>query len=249
MAEADRAIPANLALLLMPAVIGVVFLLAPLVGALDAGWMVEFVAIELFCFAAPALLAARMSVGTGALGLRWPSGRALLGAVLFGASFWYLNLVLVAPILAEWTSEADRALEVAIAADQPLWLELLILALVPAVCEELLVRGAIARGLAPRFGVVAAVLVSSAYFSLLHLSLARALPTAVLGAVLAIIAIRGGSLVPPILIHFLNNAAAVALSNPGAAPAVKALDRAPAITGSVALMASAIGLILMLRRR
>ena len=213
----------------MPAVFGIAFLVAPVVGALGLVWPAEFPLIEVSCLLLPALVAARVTTGSvrGALALRWPTGRVMAGALLFGATFWYLNLVLVAPLL----------------------LELAVLALVPAVCEEILVRGAIARGLAARFGPLAAVLVSSAYFALLHLSLARALPTFVLGVASAAIVLRTGSLVPAIIIHGLHNAAALVLTEPSMAAATLAIGSRPELALAVGVGGSVAGLFMLLHRR
>ncbi|HEU5057478.1 MAG TPA: hypothetical protein VFU21_13170, partial [Kofleriaceae bacterium] len=149
----DRPVPHQAAILLMPAVFGLAILVAPALGALHLVWQAEFPLVEALCILLPALVAARATTTSvrGALALRWPGGRVLAGALLFGATFWYLNAVLVAPLLSEHTSASDRVLAGALAEDVPLLLELLVLALVPAVCEEILVRGAIARGLATRF--------------------------------------------------------------------------------------------------
>lgn len=247
----ERAIPHRAALFLMPAVVGLAILIGPAIGALGLVWMAEFPLIQLFCIALPALVAARASTSfpAAALGLRLPSGGALAGAILFGASFWYLNAALVAPLLAEHASESDRVLAGALAEEQPLWLELLVLALVPSVCEELLVRGAITRGLAPRFGALAAVLMSSGYFALLHVSLARALPTAVLGVFLALAVLRSGSVLTSIIIHGLNNAAAVLLGEPAMAGALGWLEENPATALPAALLAAGVGFSLLRLRR
>jgi len=235
----------------MPAVFGLAILIAPVVSSLGLVWLAEFPVVEAICILLPALVAARAAPGSvrGALGLVWPPARVLAGALVFGATFWYLNAVLVAPLLAEHTSASDRALAVAIADDTPLLLELLVLAVVPAICEEILVRGAIARGLAGRFGPVAGVLLSSGYFALLHLSLARALPTLVLGGFLAAIVLRTGSLVPAIFIHALNNGAALLLTDPSVAQALIDASPPPELFFGVACGGTAIGLFMMLHRR
>jgi membrane protease YdiL (CAAX protease family) len=246
-----RPVPLQTAILLMPAVFGLAVLVAPAIGALGLVWLAEFAIIEPVCFGLPALVAARATTGSvrGALALSRPTRRALAGALLFGGTFWYLNATLIAPLLAEHTSASDRALAGALADQMPLALEVLVLAVIPAVCEELLVRGAIARGIAARLGPVAGVLLSSAYFALLHLSLARALPTAVLGAALAIVVLCTGSLVPAMLIHALNNTAALLLGDPSMSAAVDLLARHPLAALFASSIGSLAGLFLLLRRR
>ncbi len=70
-------------------------------------------------------------------------------------------------------------------------------------------RGVLARGFATRLPLPFAVLASAALFSAYHMSPVQALPTFVLGAMLAVVAIRGGSIVPTMLAHAINNAIAI----------------------------------------
>ena len=247
----DRPVPHLAAILLMPAVFALAFLVAPVVGSLGLVWLAEFPVVEAVCILLPALVAARGTTDSvrGALALRRPSGQVLIAALLLGASFWYLNLMLVAPIFAEHTSVSDRALASGLAEGHPLAVELLVLTLVPAVCEEILVRGAITRGLAARYGPVAAVIVSSSYFALLHLSLARALPTLVLGGLLAAVVLRTGSTIPGMIIHALNNAAAVLLADPALAAANRAIGGHPELAMPAAAVGTALGAFILFRRR
>ncbi|HPU96349.1 MAG TPA: ABC transporter permease subunit/CPBP intramembrane protease [Candidatus Hydrogenedentes bacterium] len=91
------------------------------------------------------------------------------------------------------------------------WL-FLVVALSPALCEEVLFRGVLLRGFAGRFPAWAAVLLVSFLFGLFHLSIFRFLPTALLGIPLAYIALRSGSVFPAMLAHALVNALALAFS-------------------------------------
>lgn len=82
-------------------------------------------------------------------------------------------------------------------------------ALTPAICEELLFRGAILGLLGkslPRWGQV---LLVGVLFGFIHASFFRVLPTGALGLVLTWAALRSGSLAIPVLMHFLNNALSV----------------------------------------
>jgi len=82
--------------------------------------------------------------------------------------------------------------------------------LVPAVVEELLLRGTILPPLR-RFGDGFAVVCTAALFALLHQNMEQAPMAFVSGLALGWVYIRGGRLVIPILVHLWNNAAAVAL--------------------------------------
>ena len=102
----------------------------------------------------------------------------------------------------------------------PLWANLLGLAAVPALCEELIFRGYAQRQCERATGAAWGILLTGVLFGLYHLSLAQVVPLAVLGVYLAYLTWRTGSLWPAILVHFANNAfavvgAKVATSRPG----------------------------------
>jgi membrane protease YdiL (CAAX protease family) len=84
------------------------------------------------------------------------------------------------------------------------------MALTPAVCEELLFRGYVHRQVERRLGPAWAIGLVSVLFGLYHLQPTKALPLAVLGAWLGYLTWTTGSIVPAVVVHFLNNALAVA---------------------------------------
>ena len=91
-------------------------------------------------------------------------------------------------------------------------LVLLCIAVAPGICEELLCRGTLLSGLRRGLGPVGAVLISSFMFAVLHLSPYRFLPQFAIGVVLALLALRSGSLLPGMMVHALHNAGAVLLA-------------------------------------
>lgn len=86
----------------------------------------------------------------------------------------------------------------------------LVLAVVPGICEEIAFRGVLLYGLRKRLGPVALCLAVGGIFGLFHVSLFRILPTAYLGTVLAAVVVLTGSIFPAMLWHVLNNAVALA---------------------------------------
>ncbi|MHC4601469.1 MAG: lysostaphin resistance A-like protein, partial [Planctomycetota bacterium] len=79
-------------------------------------------------------------------------------------------------------------------------------AVVPPVCEEVLLRGVLLRSLRTLVGTPTAVFVSAVFFSLLHLPLfAALLPIFLLGLLLGSITVMSRSILPAMAIHFLNN--------------------------------------------
>ncbi|MBU1637441.1 ABC transporter permease, partial [bacterium] len=88
----------------------------------------------------------------------------------------------------------------------PLAYALLLLAVLPGICEELLCRGFMLRAFRPRLGTTGAIVIVSIIFGLLHMNPYRLLPTIVIGVLLALLSIWSGSIYPAMLGHFMNNA-------------------------------------------
>lgn len=80
----------------------------------------------------------------------------------------------------------------------------LAVALLPAVCEELVFRGVILNSI-KKMGVLFSVLVCGGLFALFHMNPAQTVYQFCCGAVFALIAYRSGSVLPTMLVHFLNN--------------------------------------------
>jgi sodium transport system permease protein len=97
-----------------------------------------------------------------------------------------------------------------------IWQYGLVLGLLPAVCEELAFRGFILSGLRRRYHARAAILFSSFLFALFHMNVFQFLPAFLLGAVLGLLAVRSGSLLPGILFHLVHNGLMIGLVRLGA---------------------------------
>lgn len=85
------------------------------------------------------------------------------------------------------------------------------LALTPAICEEVLFRGFIQRQAERSLGVWGGILFSGIIFGLYHLRLTQAIPLSMLGVFMAWLTWRTRSIWPAILVHFLNNGLAAVL--------------------------------------
>ena len=86
---------------------------------------------------------------------------------------------------------------------------LLVIALAPAICEEMLFRGLILHSLKERYKIASAIFITAALFGFYHMSLVKFIPTGLLGLALCYVVWRTGSIYPAILMHFLNNAYSV----------------------------------------
>lgn len=148
-----------------------------------------------------------------ALGLHPVAPRVLVGAALCGLGAWVVVAMLVERVLAPPPEVLEQLRHALLAqGERPLWLTLLLVALTPAVCEELLFRGVILRGLARGLPAAAALAISAALFALFHLNAYRLLPTFLLGLGLGWLALRSGSTLPGMLAHLCNNAVIILIS-------------------------------------
>lgn len=85
------------------------------------------------------------------------------------------------------------------------------ISVIPAIFEELLFRGVIMQSLR-RFGDPFALVVSSILFAMLHRNLLQGPNALLTGLVLGYFTLRSGSLIPAIIMHFVNNFLVGALS-------------------------------------
>ena len=90
-----------------------------------------------------------------------------------------------------------------------LLVNLIVIALIPAVGEELTFRGVVQQGLTRRMNPHVAILLSSAIFSFIHFQFYGFLPRLFLGMVLGYMFYTSGALWTSMLMHFLNNGFAV----------------------------------------
>ncbi len=101
----------------------------------------------------------------------------------------------------------------AIMADAPgFWAILLVMAVAPAVIEELAFRGFILSGLQSMGSSVKAILISSLLFGAAHSILQQSIITFFLGCILGLIAVKTRSLIPCVLYHVVHNGISIAIS-------------------------------------
>ena len=91
-------------------------------------------------------------------------------------------------------------------------LAIILVAVLPAVCEEFFCRGFLVRCFDKIKNEKVLIAIIGALFGVLHLDLYTFIPTALIGAVLCFIAIRTKSLIVPMILHFANNAFSVVLT-------------------------------------
>ena len=92
-----------------------------------------------------------------------------------------------------------------------LWAVLLLMAVAPAIIEELAYRGFVLSGLEGLRNRWSAILITSIFFGLAHFAIQQAIITFVIGMILGVIAVKTRSLIPCIIYHATHNSITVLL--------------------------------------
>jgi len=97
----------------------------------------------------------------------------------------------------------------------PLWQIILLISILPGICEEIAFRGTLLYGLRRKLRPVALALTVGVIFGLFHVTLFRILPAAFLGVMLTATALLTGSIFPGMVMHAGNNALGFWLADSG----------------------------------
>ena len=137
--------------------------------------------------------------------------------------------------------------------ETPLVVLILVIALAPAIGEEIIFRGLIGRGLVARWGVPAGVLLTTLLFAAAHVQPAHALRLIPLAMVIHLVYLATRSFWAPVLYHFLNNSLALlvlkAASDAGRDPSSLEGPRVPAYVLASALICVVMLLLVLWRTR
>lgn len=127
---------------------------------------------------------------------------AFVGALLIGAL-----LMPVFPDSAEGLTQLDNMLT-----GVPVYLLVLVVALMPAIGEELLFRGFVMGTLKNKCKPVVTVLVTTLIFAAYHMSLIKMFTIGIVGLGLTLVAYKTGSIAASVCVHFMNNLLSVLIS-------------------------------------
>lgn len=181
---------------------------------LDFTFLAQTVFIsQVVCIALPAALMTLLftrNLRKSLLLDRWPKlsqigVAALLAVMMFplGRQFsvWVQQLY---PFTPEVTEQA-QAFSTAMAQAPYWWLPYVLIALLPAFCEEIAFRGFVLSGLRHLGHKWWAIGISAIAFGMVHFFLQQKISAAVVGVVLGFLAVQTGSLVPAMVFHALYN--------------------------------------------
>lgn len=174
------------------------------------------VAMAVLVFLVPALLCAFLFHGQGESTLGYLSQNIKVSLPVFGMG---VALMALGVVITTWLGELNKMLwpedEAVVrhlvqlltqGGTSFMVLRLIVMALVPAITEEMFFRGLLQNTFARYLHPGAAVAVSALIFALAHGDMSGVLPRFALGALLGYLLVRTGSLWLPIACHFLNNA-------------------------------------------
>lgn len=124
---------------------------------------------------------------------------------------WLNSFIPVPQSMQELQMEQMEMIENYLRGDGFVWIALFNIALVPAICEEVLFRGYVMRSFEKSWGITAAIIVSGILFGMYHLQLANLFPLAAIGILLAFITWVTESIIPAMVAHLVNNGGSVLL--------------------------------------
>ncbi len=110
------------------------------------------------------------------------------------------------------SDEVKSVLEKVLPESSSLWQMVLLVGVVPAICEELAFRGFILSGFRHVGHKWRAIVYSALFFGMTHAIFQQSLIASLLGVVLGLVAVQTGSLVPCVMFHMLHNSLALTAS-------------------------------------
>ncbi len=100
----------------------------------------------------------------------------------------------------------------AVVTNNPMWLNLILIALVPAVVEEFIFRGLIFNGYKKRNPLMAMIL-SAFLFGLIHMNVNQFSYAFIIGIIFALLTYATGSIIPSTIAHFVINGNSVVMTH------------------------------------
>lgn len=139
--------------------------------------------------------------------IKVPALRQLFGTlIMWVATYLVVTLItlIVGYFFPESLNQVSEGLNEVITSI-PMWLAFIFVAIMPAICEEVLTRGFIQASFHNFKSKWSIVVLVGIIFGIFHLDFVRFFPTAILGGTMAYIMFETKNLVLPMFLHFINN--------------------------------------------
>ncbi len=176
---------------------------------------VGLIATEVIIFAIPVLYTIYIKADIkNTFSLKLPRVIDFLGAILTWVGGYFLINITTQILLALFPQGADvlQAVNSSVMMDS-LLASLIVVALIPAFCEEILFRGFLLGAFKgeSRKSKIGAIVMVGTLFGIMHLNFIRIVPTAMLGILFAYSALVTKSIWTSVFMHFLNNGFSVCI--------------------------------------
>ncbi|SEF99465.1 sodium transport system permease protein [Eubacterium ruminantium] len=127
----------------------------------------------------------------------------MIGCIGVGTSIsvWLAN------VFKDSTAKAEKTISVL--GEGNIWVSFIVVALMPAICEEMMFRGYVFSAAKARYKMAGTVIFVAIAFGVYHMSIARFFVTAMIGAAQALVVYYTGSIIPAMIMHCFNNAFSV----------------------------------------
>lgn len=136
------------------------------------------------------------------------------GVIIWSGGFILINLITQITLhLFPQNMEVVEALNDAIIIKDNLFINLVVVALMPAICEEMFFRGFVFTSFKGKKSYKSAIIFSGILFGFMHMDFLRIIPTSILGIIFAYTVYKSGSIFVAMLLHFINNSVAVLVSH------------------------------------
>ena len=146
-------------------------------------------------------------------GFHKTGARSYLGGVFMIIGFYLINMVMVtglAYLFPESTENVSMTFSEIM--DGNIIGIFFVIAVTPAICEEMLFRGMLFHSMKARYRMPVAIGAVATIFGLYHMSLVKFIPTGLLGLLLCYMVYATGSIYPAMMMHCINNALSVFIS-------------------------------------
>lgn len=125
---------------------------------------------------------------------------------------WINSLIPFPASYMSFEKSQDEIIQAFLTGPGTIWIILFHVALIPAICEEVMYRGFLLNILKRGWGVAAAIIISGILFGLYHIRFTQLIPLSGLGMLLGYIAWKADSIFPAMAAHFTNNAIGIFIS-------------------------------------
>ncbi len=137
----------------------------------------------------------------------------LLGSLLIGIGVFVGALLLGALLIPVFPESAENLAGLdAMLLEQPIYVLILVMAVMPAIGEELLFRGFLMGTLKPKCKAWLTIAVTTFIFAAFHMSLIKLFTIGIVGLGLTWVTYKTGSIAASMCVHFLNNLMSVIIS-------------------------------------